>query len=191
MADDNASEDDLLMYIIRGLRPLDDQAKARLLTTVWTYFDLEPEFRQISSITTGERDEGPSTPRPTFSANPEMPPKEFLHGKAPRTDIERIACLGYYLAHFRNLPHFTTIDISKLNTEAAQLKLSNASQAMFNAERRGLIAPAAKGKKQVSAIGEKFVDALPDRDAAKRVLDHVKGRRRGEGGKKAARKSPS
>lgn len=56
-----------------------------------------------------------------------MVPKEFMVQKRPRTDIERVACLGFYLTHYRDTPHFKTLDISKLNTEAAQPKFTNAA----------------------------------------------------------------
>ena len=35
-----------------------------------------------------------------------MSPKDFLMEKAPNTDVERIACLAYYLTHYRSTPHF-------------------------------------------------------------------------------------
>jgi c-di-GMP-binding flagellar brake protein YcgR len=91
--------------------------------------------------------------------------------------VERVACLAYYLAHFRDTPHFQTIDISKLNTEAAQLKFANAANSVSNAVESGLLVPAGKGKKQISAVGERFVDALPDREDAKAVLSRMRKRR--------------
>ncbi len=97
--------------------------------------------------------------------------------KQPNTQIERVACLAYYLTHHRGTPHFKTTDISKLNTEAAQSKLSNVSHAVNDATRAGLLATAAKGTKQLSALGEKYVEALPDRAAAKAVGPTMRGRR--------------
>ena len=35
--------------------------------------------------------------RPNFSEGHEPSPKQFLLEKAPQTDVERIACLAYYL----------------------------------------------------------------------------------------------
>jgi len=97
--------------------------------------------------------------------------------KLARTDIERVACLAYYLTHYRDAPHFKTIDISKLNTEAAQIKLSNPTVAVNNAAAKGLLASASGGNKQISAVGEEFVAALPDRDLAKTVLQKIRTRR--------------
>ena len=91
--------------------------------------------------------------------------------------MERVACLAYYLARYRNAHRFKTTDISKLNTEAAQIKLSNASNAISNGVRDGYLASAEKGLKQLSAEGEKYVEALPDREAAKNLKPRGKSRR--------------
>jgi hypothetical protein len=98
--------------------------------------------------------------------------------KQPRTDVERVACLAYYLANYRETPHFKTLDISKLNTEAAQVKFSNAAKAVDNATAYGYLVPSTKGNKQLSAAGELFVEALPDRAAAKATMDSARPRRR-------------
>lgn len=90
--------------------------------------------------------------------------------KSPKTDVERVACLAYYLTHYRSTPHFKTLDISTLNTEAAQPKFSNTAVSTNNAVKLGYIVPSTKGHRQLSALGERFVQALPDRNAAKEVL---------------------
>lgn len=107
-----------------------------------------------------------------------MSPKDFIMEKQPRTDVERVASLAYYLTHYKNTPHFRTLDISKMNTEAAQPKFSNAAMAVDNATKTGYLVPATKGNKQLSARGEQFVQALPDRDAAKEVMSNTRQRRR-------------
>jgi len=107
-----------------------------------------------------------------------MSPKEFMIEKQPRTDVERVACLAYYLTHYRDQPHFKTLDLSKLNTEAAQPKFSNAANSVNNAVKRGYLAPSTKGNRQLSAAGEQFVHALPDREAAKNAMANHRPRRR-------------
>jgi lysine/ornithine N-monooxygenase len=99
-----------------------------------------------------------------------MTPKAFLFAKAPQTNVERIACLAYYLTHNRNTPFFKTLDISKLNTEAAQPKFANSTYSLNDAVRANLLVQASKGQKQISVIGERYVQALPDRAAARAVL---------------------
>lgn len=169
-----------LKRIIDCLRPQDEDAKIRLLKSAITFLHLEGAFGggnvipyQIEPSSTREPDTGQG-----FSMRTEMSPKQFLMEKQPSNDIERVACLAYFLAHFRNMPEFKTLDISKLNTESAQPKFSNASVPVDNATRRGFLVATSSGNKQLGAIGEQFVQALPDRDAAKTVLERVRMRKR-------------
>jgi hypothetical protein len=98
--------------------------------------------------------------------------------KQPQTDVERVASLAYYLTHYRDLPHFKSLDISKVNTEAAQPKFANANTAVENATKTGYLAAAAKGYKQLSGPGELFVLKLPDREAAKLAMATVRSKRK-------------
>jgi hypothetical protein len=118
---------------------------------------------------------------PSFSEDRALSPKQFLLQKQPRSDVERVACLAYYLTHYRETPHFKTLELSKLNTEAAQPKFSNAAFSSRNAVNLGYLAPATKGQRQLSAAGELFVTNLPDRAAAKEAMMTVRR-------KKSARK---
>ncbi|MGC9261448.1 MAG: hypothetical protein ACP5I8_15390, partial [Phycisphaerae bacterium] len=125
----------------------------------------------------GQAPSGNSEGVPIFSNHVDRSPKQFLEDKQPHSDADRVACLAYYLAHYRGIPHFKTVDISKLNTEAAQFKFSNAAVAVNNAALHGLLTSAGKGNKQISAVGERFVEALPDRESAKKVLQKIRIRR--------------
>jgi len=126
----------------------------------------------------------------TFADSAELSPKDFLFRKQPQTDVERVACLAYYLTHYRETRHFKTVDISLLNTEAAQVKFSNAAYAVVNATNTGLLVPAGKGAKQLSAQGERYVEALPDRAAAKDILANAR-RRRARKASKNKKESPT
>jgi hypothetical protein len=84
--------------------------------------------------------------------------------------------LAYYLTHFRGLPHFKTLELAKLNTEAAQPKFSNTAYAATNAANAGYLASATKTERQLSAAGELFVMALPDREAAKAAMSSSRRR---------------
>jgi hypothetical protein len=84
--------------------------------------------------------------------------------------------LAYYLTHFRDTPHFTTLELAKLNTEAAQPKFSNTAYAATNAANAGYLASATKNQRQLSAAGEQFVMALPDRAAAKAAMNATRRR---------------
>ena len=115
--------------------------------------------------------------RPLFSEDRVPSPKEFMFQKQPRTDVERIACLAFYLATYRDTPHFKTPDLAKLNTEAAQPKFSNITYASDNATKAGYLALIQKGVKQITAPGEQFVAALPDREAALKAMQNSRSRK--------------
>lgn len=102
----------------------------------------------------------------------EISPKVFMVNKKPATDIERIACLAYYLAHNRNTSEFKTEELTELNREAQQVRLSNPSAAARNAVSSGYLSPAGGGRKQITTTGESLVEALPDRDKVKEALEN-------------------
>lgn len=175
-----------LSTIIAVLKQLESDAQKRVLHSVQTFLGIVPPPKSEPISAAVFHPKVPS--RPEFSRDRTLSPKEFLHDKRPVTDIERVACLAYYLANYRDTQHFKTLDISALNTEAAQPKFSNASVAVDNARQAGLLVPATKGNKQISAAGEKFVELLPDRDAAREALRTYRPRR--SSSKSKAPKSP-
>jgi hypothetical protein len=135
----------------------------------------------------------PSLDRPSNSETPFLfsekdtpSPKQFMIDKTPTTDVERVACLAYYLTHYRAMPHFKTKDITDLNVEAAQRRFSNAAFAVVNATNSGYLVPSVKGCKQLSGPGEQFVQALPDHEAAREAFERLKWRR---GGKRLMKKA--
>ena len=159
--------------IIDLLLEFDAETRRHILRTVSTFFSIEIGASADRSPSTSE-----DADVPQFSNREDLSPKDFLFQKMPKTDVERVACLAYYLTHFRNTVHFKTTDISKLNTEAAQIKFSNASNAVNNATRSGFIVPGTRGTRQLSAPGERYVDRLPDQAAARKVMADVGPRRR-------------
>jgi len=185
--------DDLKAFsrIIEVLQPLERENRIRLLHTVSQFLGLEsPSPTSSPSADTYalrdaehvvSRQQGP------FSTDRSASAKQFLLEKQPKTDVERVACLAYYLTHLRDTPHFRTLDISKLNTEAAQPKFTNAHYSVDNATKMGYLAAATKGSKQISAAGEHFVQILPDRDGAKTAMATLLRRRATR--KKSKRKS--
>ena len=100
-----------------------------------------------------------------------------------------MACLAFYLTHYQDTAHFKTVDISRLNTEAAQMKFSNAAYAVTNATNAGLLVSAGKGYKQISAMGERYVEALPDMEAAKGIRTNMRKKRSNSKRKARAKRS--
>lgn len=166
-----------LSTIVGVLKPLEPDAQKRVLQSVQTFLGLSVPSRSNSEDSSTLPFSGPES-NGGFSRDRSISPKEFLRDKHPITDVERVTCLAYYLTHYRETPYFKTLDISSLNTEAAQPKFSNPSVAVDNARREGYLVAATKGNKQISAIGEKFVELLPDRDSAREAVRTFKPRRR-------------
>lgn len=192
---ESANDLDALTRIISALRPLEREEQLRALRAVILFLGLNVELAEAGAPRSGlarTYAEPNSLPNPgSFSEDRALSPKEFLRDKMPSSDIERIACLGYYLTHYRETPHFKTVDVSSLNTEAAQPKFGNASMAVDNASKAGLLVQAVKGAKQVSAIGEHYVQLLPDRDAARDYLKSANLRKRPRRTVKKATQGPA
>ncbi|RYH28281.1 MAG: hypothetical protein EON54_23510 [Alcaligenaceae bacterium] len=192
---ESANDLDALTRIISALRPLEREEQLRALRAVILFLGLNVELAEAGAPRSGVARtyaESNSLPNPgSFSEDRALSPKEFLRDKMPSSDIERIACLGYYLTHYRETPHFKTVDVSSLNTEAAQPKFGNASMAVDNASKAGLLVQAVKGAKQVSAIGEHYVQLLPDRDAARDYLKSANLRKRPRRTVKKATQGPA
>jgi hypothetical protein len=162
------------------LNDLPQEERKRIIETVVTFYKLVPhqplsaddERPEPVSLATASR------PPISFSEDLSLTPKDFLLEKQPQTDVERVTCLAYYLTHYRDTPYFKTLDISKLNTEAAQRKFSNSTLAIENAVRQGYLVEAARGQRQISGFGEQYVRALPDRDSAREIMGKMMARRR-------------
>jgi hypothetical protein len=181
--------DHVLTQLVSALKPLSPDARARLFRTLATFFEIP--VRETSALH-GMRDTPIQVPEaPTFSEDRSVSPKQFIFEKKPTTDVERVTCLAYYLTHYRSTPHFKTLDISKLNTEAAQIKFSNPAVAVDNASKAGFLVPASKGQRQISSVGELYVQALPDRTAARDAVEHARRKRNRARTKAAVTKAPS
>ena len=115
-----------------------------------------------------------------------LTPKEFLKQKAPKSDVDRVACLAFYLTHGREQTAYSARELTAVNTEAAGPKL-NMSRAVDNAAKQSsYLASAGKGKKQITSHGEDVVNKLPDYEAVKALSTAAKARPRK---KRAAKKS--
>ena len=185
--------------VMEALLPLNAATRERVLRVVGSYFDngvssaearksKDPHFTTQDAPTAAAKGGGglSRSRDPHFNTQEPPTPKDFLLEKRPTTNMDRVACLAYYLGHYRDMPHFKTTDISKLNTEAAQIKFTNTSYAVRDAAKSGYLAAVTKDTKQLTAAGEKFVEALPDRATAQ---DAMKGARPKRVRKKTASKA--
>lgn len=175
---ENQNEIAAVTKIISELSTLDTEARERILQTVATFYGIGMRPIQSPRYEHSHAPEAPDRSGGSFSEERSISPKQFMNEKQPNTDVEKVACLAYYLTHYRDTPYFKTLDISKLNTEAAQTKFANATVSVDNATKRNYLVPATKGNKQLSAAGEQFVQALPDREKARAIMESTRSRRR-------------
>lgn len=178
MSEKEVADLQVLTEVLTALRKLDHEGQERMIQTICTFLNLAPGSQLPKAPSQSSSSPSHTFSRAgSFSEDRSMSAKDFMSDKQPRTDVEKVVCLAFYLTHYASTPHFQTVDISKLNTDAAQIKFSNAAFSVNNAVQSGYLAPAPQGKKQISAAGERFVQALPDRDAAKKAMSNARPRR--------------
>lgn len=171
------SEENILGQILKELSPLDNEARLRIINSVKALYGLNGRPQPVSESGHSKPSGGNNGRDPVFSNHKDIDAKTFITRKKPKTNVERIACLAYYLAHYQGIRHFKTINITELNTEAAQNEISNTAGTIINALQGGYLAPATKGFKKISAFGEQYVDALPDRQSARSIMAKSRSRR--------------
>ena len=169
--------------IIELLEPLSASDREHVLRMVTTWYRVGvPTGAPLGASSVAPQASSPLRHSPIgdekFSNRPVLSAKDFIFEKDPGTEPERLACLAYYLTHYMEMPHFKTADLTHLNTEAAQRRLSNPAVAASNAMRDGFFVSASKeGYKQLSAMGERFVHTLPNREAAQQIKQRMATRR--------------
>src|SRR5438105_4733006 len=103
--------------IIELLDPLDPADREHVFRTVGTWFRIGTTPAVAKSTMPTERPIFPSpdhSEEDKFSDRPVSSAKDFILEKDPLTEVERLACLAYYLTHYLSTPHFKTVDLSRL-----------------------------------------------------------------------------
>ncbi|MBI1831738.1 MAG: hypothetical protein HYR84_09845 [Planctomycetes bacterium] len=169
-SEDYGRELEALGSILNALGPLPDNAREFVVRTAVARLKISSFMSDRKGEQAAAPTGGTKSDMQTGSLNG-ITPKEFLKMKKPASELQRIVCLAFYLTHAQTKLHFKTQDLTALNTEAAGGKFSNPSATVRNATNQSLFfAPGPKGTKQITALGEDFVNALPDQDAAKAVV---------------------
>lgn len=123
-----AQELGALDAVFAAVQPLDEEKRSFVLSTVVHRLGVKLGFTGNAQVA--------GAAIPFFGqqqTDVDTTPKLFLKNKHPITEVQRMACLAYYLTHQRQTPHFKTQDLTTLNTEAAGDKIGNAAQAVKNA----------------------------------------------------------
>jgi hypothetical protein len=159
-------------------RPISQEIAAQIFNLVMTGVATgatPPGTPPASGGTTGAAPTGAGAPA---NASGGPTPKQFIAQKQPENHCERVACLAYYLTHYRDAPKFKTPEIRQMATDAAT-KLSNPARDVANATSMyGYLVTAGGGRKQITTLGEAVVEALPDREKVKAAIEAHKPRRR-------------
>jgi hypothetical protein len=114
-------------------------------------------------------------------------PRAFMRAKRPETDVQRVACIGYYLAQTTGQPGFSSQDVSAAYTDSGGSKI-NMTRALDNATRKAkFLSNRGPRVKQLTPLGEDIVEALPDQQTVKDLEAASKSRARG-GRKKTSKK---
>lgn len=160
-----------LATVLDALAPLGAEDQAWILESVRTRLGGPPAPRAGGGVPTANNPGG-------GSGSGSITPKEFLRQKAPQTDVQRVACLAYYLSHYRGTPRFKTKDLTDLNIEAQGSTIGNPSQAVANATKQNdFFTPVGGGGKQITTSCEDVVSALPDQEKVS-ALETKKPKRR-------------
>jgi len=154
--------------ILNALGPLSEDARKFVLRTASDRLGIRSTVKTLGDYS--EPVSGSNSMSPTGGLEGTSA-KDFLKAKKPLSELQRIVCLAFYLTHAQGKRHFKTQDLTALNTEAAGGRFSNPSATVRNATSQShFFAPAPKGTKQITSLGEDYVEALPDQDAAKTVV---------------------
>lgn len=186
MAGRRVSPADALKVVIETLDPLEANEKQWVLQSAANLWTVAVTAAGEGSPRATNAAAAPNAAALTKSA---QDPKSFVKAKDPQSETQRVACLAYYLANFRDTHAFKAADISKLNTEAKGPTF-NVPRAVGNAAnaKHRYLSTVGKGQKQITSHGEEIVEALPDIEKVKEV-EARKTTKRGRPKKKANKRT--
>lgn len=112
-------------------------------------------------------------------------PRSFVRLKKPTTDVERVACLGYYLLKTTRQPGFSRKDITKAHVDSGGSAI-NMTRALDNATRQSkYLSNRGPREKQLTTLGEDVAEALPSREGVAAAEEAAKSIRKRKGKRKA------
>ena len=113
--------------------------------------------------------------------------EKFVFEKKTTNDAIAATVLAYYLTVFRKQETFKTADLDALNKEAGTGQIfGNITKTVNNATQRNrFLAMAGNGFKKITPLGRLVVEALPDEEKVKAILEEHKPR-----AKRKPRKKP-
>ncbi|MEK7469878.1 MAG: hypothetical protein AAB074_21125 [Planctomycetota bacterium] len=169
-------EFDAIKTALEVLEPLDAKQRQFVVGMILSRLDMAAP---VANEVAGESSAGSGAEHAGAASTKAPGVRDFLKRKSPATDLERFACLAFYLTQHMGSAAFTTRDITKLNGEAGGQDFSNPAATAMNATRQSkLLSKAGGGKKRITIHGEDLVNALPDRVKVKEVMKSKTVRKR-------------
>ncbi|MDE2229765.1 MAG: hypothetical protein KGL11_12095 [Alphaproteobacteria bacterium] len=183
-----------LVIVVKALDPLPDAEKQWVLQSAASRWSLNI---QAAGAGAGRPQPGAAagviaavTGAPTADVESAIAKKDaraFIRIKRPITDVQRVACLGYFLVQTTGQHGFSSKDIGKAHTESGGPNI-NMTRALDNATRQSKYLSRRSAKeKQLTTLGEDVVLALPDQQAVKEAEAAEKSRRRGRTKRKSGK----
>jgi len=128
-----------LVAVVAALEPLNDADRHWVLQSAASKFTLTvqavsgPGGAASTNTETGAPPVG--TAADVQAAITRNDPRAFIRLKKPTTDVQRVACIGYYLVQTTRQQGFTSKAISTAHTDSGGSKI-NMTRALDNATRR-------------------------------------------------------
>lgn len=146
--------------VIEVLKPLNSEQRRSVLQSVAHLIgEAEALHPPTKSISVATDEEIPNL-------------EEFVFSKRSEKEVERVAVLAYYLDKYEKQQMFKTPDLEELNRKANGLPFGNITKSVNNAALRNhFFSLAGNGYKRINLYGKQVVEALPDRDKVKAVIE--------------------
>lgn len=176
-----------LVAVVTALEPLGDADRQWVLQSAASRWSLIlPANTQAGisqQVPNGGAASGASSGE-AQSAIEKKDPRAFIRVKRPATDVQRVACLAYFIVTTSGKPGFSSKDVVTTHTDSGGSKI-NMTRALDNATRRSkYLSNRGPKEKQLTPLGEDIVDALPDQNAVKELDKGGSNKRAGRKAKK-------
>jgi hypothetical protein len=169
-----------LVAVVKALEPLEDKDREWVQQSAasrWNLGSVSAITSPIPAIRTGG---GPvvTASADVQSALAKNDVRAFIRLKRPNTDVQRVACLGYFLTQVSGQQGFSSKDITKAHVDSGAPSI-NVTRALDNATRAAkYLSNRGPKEKQLTTLGEDVVLALPDQQLVKEA--EAAGKMRGK-----------
>lgn len=182
MVDKKGDPTAALVVVVKALEQLNDADRQWVLQSAVSRWNLVPPGLAIGTAGGANAVVGQgvvpvaATGPDTQAAIARKDARAFMRIKRPSTDVQRVACLGYFLVQTTGQQGFASKDIVKAHTDSGGSSM-NMTRALDNATRRAkYLSNRGPKEKQLTTLGEDIVMALPDQQAVKDAEGGAKSR---------------